>query len=519
MSKSCFLFIVVAAISWFSSSQVQAFSSFDLVIRNGRVIDPDSGLDAIRNIGINGKRIAVISENALEGDKVIDASGQVVAPGFIDLHHHGQNITGYRMQAVQGVTTALELESGVLPIDDWYRAQKRKDLPIHYGASVAWTFARISVFTDTKPEAELEYFQNAQGEESWKQEIADKEQFKRLMGLVEEGLKDGALGIGINAGYAPGYGQKEYFALSKLAAKYKVATFTHVRYASNSEPQSSFEAVKELIANAALTGTHMHICHINSTSLRDINATLELFNKAIGKGIPVSAGTYPWGAASTVAGAALFSTKGWQQKTGYQNKSIQYRPKRLNDSAFRKLRKNNPGALITWHFLDESKPEEQTLLDKSVVHDDVLIESDSMPWMLIDGEKVENYQGSDWPIPDNAFAHPRSSGSFVKVLQEYVRERQLMTLSEAINKMSTMPADILDDFVPQMKKKGRLQPGMDADIVIFNPDTVANRATYETPNKTPIGVTTVIVNGKFVVENEMLKVDAAPGKPIRRKSR
>lgn len=268
--------------------------SYDLVILNGRVMDPETGLDAVRNIGINGAEIAAISEFQIEGATEIDASGLVVAPGFIDIHAHGMNLGDLRMQAMQGVTTALELESGVLPIADWYERMDQQQTPLNYGASAAWTYGRIATFAKEEPEATVAYFQDAQSHQDWKMEIADNLQMKRILNLVEQGLKDGGLGIGINAGYAPGYGQKEYFALSELAAKYDVATYTHVRYMSNLEPQSSFEAIKELIANAALTGAQMHICHINSTALTDIEPILNLVDRAQAEGIKVSIEAYPY---------------------------------------------------------------------------------------------------------------------------------------------------------------------------------------------------------------------------------
>ena len=142
---------------------------YDVVIRNGRVMDPETRHDAIANVGIMDGTIAVITEDGITGQETIDATGHVVAPGFIDLHFHDQSIGGYRMAAMQGVTTALELESGVLPIGDWYDAQAAKDLPINYGAAAAWTFGRIAAFSDTDPLATSAYFQDAQAREDWKQ--------------------------------------------------------------------------------------------------------------------------------------------------------------------------------------------------------------------------------------------------------------------------------------------------------------------------------------------------------------
>ncbi len=490
---------------------------YDLVITNGRVMDPETMYDAVANVGIKNGQIAAITTEAIQGRQTIDATGHVVAPGFIDLHAHGQNIGDYRMQAVQGVTTMLELESGVLPISDWYDAQAKKKLPINYGAASAWTYARIATFTGIEPEATAAYFQDAQGRNDWKMEIATPEQQERILRLVEQGLDEGALGIGINAGYAPGYGRKEYFALAELAAERGVATYTHVRYASNMEPQSSFEAIHELIANAAITGAHMHLCHINSTSLKDIDSTLKLVNDAFERGINITVGAYPWGAASTVVGAAMFSGDGWRERMGSTANNFQLGTERMTEEQLADYQANSPGTFIVWHFLDESDPDDLAMLDASVLHPRILIESDEMFWMFMDEHgRVINYDGDKWPLPEGNFSHPRSNGTFAKILRSYVRERGLMTLQEALRKMSLMPAQTLEDFVPQMKKKGRLQEGMDADIVVFDPETISDVGTYEAPNQPAVGVQSVVVNGEIVVGEGELIVDAAPGQPIRR---
>ena len=152
----------LAALALFASMAWGVALANDVVIQNGRVIDPETGLDAVRNVAVQDGRIVAISEFPLEGDKVVDATGHVVAPGFVDIHFHDQSIGGYRMAAMQGVTTALELESGVLPIGDWYDAQAVKDLPINYGAAAPWTFGRIAAFSDTDPLAASAHFQDAQ---------------------------------------------------------------------------------------------------------------------------------------------------------------------------------------------------------------------------------------------------------------------------------------------------------------------------------------------------------------------
>ncbi len=498
-------------------AHVNAAQHYDLVILNGRVMDPETMYDAVANVGVKDGRIAAITKDKISGKQTIDATGHVVAPGFIDIHAHGQNIGDYRMQAIQGVTTMLELESGVLPITSWYEEQGKKRLPVNYGAAAGWTYARIATFTDTQPEATVKYFQDAQKLTDWKMDVATPEQQEKILRLVEQGLNEGALGIGINAGYAPGYGRKEYYALAELAAKRDVATYTHLRYASNMEPKSSFEAVQELIANAAITGAHMHVCHINSTSLKDIHSTLPLIENAKKRGVNVTVGAYPWGAASTVVGAAMFSGEGWPERMGSTASSFQLGLERMTEEQLADYQQNKPGTFIVWHFLDESDPEDLALLDAAILHPDVLIESDEMFWMFMDEHnEIENYTGDAWPLPEGAFSHPRSNGTFAKILRSYVRERGLMDMQEALRKISLMPAQTLEDFVPQMKKKGRIQVGMDADIVVFDPATIRDVGTYEEPNQPAEGVQSLLVNGELVVAEGELILDAAPGQPIRR---
>ena len=339
--------ILVMACNSKQDNRVSADTKYDVAIINGRVIDPETNFDGIRNVGIKDGTIALITEENISGKETIDASGKVVSPGFIDLHAHGQNIGDYRMQAMQGVTTMFELESGVLPVAGWYEGQARKNLPLNYGTSVGWTYARIATFSDTDPEPTVAYFQDAQKDLDWKMNVATPEQLDKILQYVKQGLDEGGLGIGINAGYAPGYGSKEYYTLAEMAAKNGVATFTHVRYASNLEPRSSFEAIKECIANAAITGAHMHICHINSSSLKDIDATMALVHNAFDQDINITVGAYPYGAASTVIGAAMFSGEGWQTRMGSTAHNFQLGTERMTEEQVEDYQKNKPGTFIT----------------------------------------------------------------------------------------------------------------------------------------------------------------------------
>ena len=505
--------ILLAGVLFCTSAWSQ---SYDLVINNGRVMDPETMFDSVANVGIKDGSIAVITEDDIDGEETIDATGKIVAPGFIDLHAHGVDIGDYRLQAVQGVTTALELESGVLPIDVFYKGQATKKLPINYGAGASWVFGRIAAFSGNEPDATVAYFAEAQARSDWKQDLPTPQQLDKILSEVEQGLKEGGLGISVNAGYAPGHGHVEYFKIAQLAQKYGVGTYTHTRFAKGRERNSSFEAFQEMISNAATTGVNMHVCHINSMAQKGIRESLELVDAAMSRNVPITVGTYPWGAASTFVGAAVFTGPTWKEDLETDYGAFQFGTKRLAKAEFDDLQANAPGTFIIWHFLDEEKPEELALVDASVLDPRVLIESDAMPSYELKGGAPVPYTGNQWPLPEGLINHPRSSASFSKILQSYVRDRKLMDLQTAIRKMSLMPAQTIEGFVPQMKKKGRLQVGMDADILVFDLNDIKVNADYVNPVRPSEGMSYVLVMGTPVVENGKLLLDAAPGRPIRR---
>jgi N-acyl-D-glutamate deacylase len=261
----------------------------------------------------------------------------------------------------------------------------------------------------------------------------------------------------------------------------------------------------------------MHLCHINSTSLSDIKATMALVEEAQAKGINVTTEAYPFGAASTVVGAAMFSGPDWRSKMDSTANNFQLGADRMTEEEFADYQATKPGTFIVWHFLDEADPAALSLLDISVTNPATAIASDSVFWSYFDENgNILNYDGDAWPLPDNVFSHPRSTATYTKILRSYVRERGLLSLNEAIRKMSLLPAQTLEESVPQMRTKGRLQVGMDADIVVFDPATVADLATYENANQLTVGVQTVLVNGGVVVSDGELVLDAPFGRPIRR---
>ena len=490
---------------------------FDVVISGGRAIDPETGLDGVRHIGIKGDRIAAVSEQPLQGAKELKADGKVVAPGFIDLHSHAVEMPGSWMQAFDGVTTQLELESGLFPVGMAYDRIAKEGRPIHYGLGVAWTFARVMVLAPEAgpPDGTLGWFQKAFSLSGWQNALPDETQLDRIIGLVEDGLKEGALGVSINAGYAPGMGRKEYYRLAKLAAKHKVSTFTHDRYMSVREPLSSFEALGEQIGLAAITGANMHICHINSVAGRDLEAATRLVKEAQAKGIRVTVESYPYGAFSTAVGAEFMRGPDWLARLGSSDYSaMELQGKPLDKAKIDELQKSAPGSAIVFHFLQEdTDPEDMKLLDLAVLYPGGAIASDAMPWMDATGNILV---GDAWPLPEGAFAHPRTAGCYGRFLSKWVRERKALSLPEALGKCSLIPAQILEEAAPQMKKKGRLQVGCDADLVVFDPATVQDKATFVAPAQTTVGFRHVVVNGVPVIREGQRIGDARPGKPVRR---
>jgi N-acyl-D-glutamate deacylase len=489
-------------------------AKYDLVIEGGRVIDPETNLDAVRNVGIKDGKVVSISADKMNGAKVVHAEGLVVTPGFIDLHAHGQQLPAARMQAFDGVTTALELEAGILPVSQFYDNVAKEGRPINYGAAASWAEARQAVMDGVAPEPSLEAFEKAQSLPNWSSKIATEDQIQAMAKLVDQGLSEGGLGIGFLIGYAPPSGRKEYYELNKLAAERNVPTFTHVRFMSVEEPQSAFEAYQEMVATAAATGARMHICHLNSTSLRDVPRVIDLISSAQKRGVPLTVEAYPYAAGSTVIGAAMFRGPNWRERLGGAKASdFEYNGKPLDEASFAKLQKENPGALVVIHFLNPGViPGDQELLDASVLYPGGAIASDAMPW-TVDGKMLT---GDVWPLPANAFAHPRSAGTFSRFLHQYVTERHAISLPDAIRKITLIPAQTLEQSVPQMLHKGRLSVGNDADIVVFDAATIADRATYALPSQTSVGMKWVIVNGVPVIEDGKLDRKALPGQPVRR---
>lgn len=513
------LFIMVEGIVLLSSTAL-AESNYDIVITNGRVIDPESQLDAIRNVGIRGKVIETISTKPLKGNRIIDAKGLIVSPGFIDIHSHSFELPGQRMQAFDGVTTALELESGVLPVSEWYELQKTEGRVLNYGTSASWTFARISsmVAEKNQMQATAEWYLDSFKYPQWQSQQSSEQELKNMLTVLEQGIKEGALAIGVNAGYVPGVGGKELIEVSKLAARYGIPTSTHIRNWSNVDPDSSLEGLNMMIGLAATTGVESIICHLNSSMLRDAKVAIEMLEAARNKGISITTEAYPYGMGSFPISAAILRLPGDDFRsrigTDWDSVSLIATGRQIVDEAdIRKEQKSDPGQMVVLEYLNEDKAEDLKILDQSIASRWIPIASDAVPWSMPDGSMLK---GDIWPLPKEAASNPRSAGTFTKFLGEYVRERKVLSWMEALRKISLLPAQTLENGVPAMKRKGRLQEGMDADITIFDPKTIADRATVENSAQTSIGIRYLLVNGTPLIIDNKLDVKVRPGHAIRR---
>jgi dihydroorotase len=466
-----------------------AQEQYDIVLAGGTVMDPETGLNAVRNVGIRGDRIITITTDDLDGIDTIDATGLVVAPGFIDLHAHGQTYEANMFQAHDGVTTALELEGGVGDVAE-FLAERDGAALVNYGASVAHSQLRIAAMPQyadilaqigsgsVAEQGALDELFARLGRAGY--EAVDPANYGAMKDLMFRNLEAGGLGLGVPHQYYPGANHDEIFRVFEMAAEWYVPIYTHVR-------DMTVAAFQEVIANSAATGAPLHIVHINSMSLGNIGTTLDLIRGAQARGVDVSAEAYPYTAASTGIASAIFDP-GWQEKLGISYGDIQWQDtgERLTEETFNRYRQE--GGTVIIHLM---KPEWIEMWMKEPF---VMIASDGMPY-----------------APG---AHPRSAGTFTRVLGRYAREQEMLPLMEAVSRMSFMPAQRLERFAPGMAHKGRMQEGADADITVFDPGRVIDTATFEGDLSNSEGVEYVLVNGVLVVREGATVEDVFPGRPV-----
>jgi hypothetical protein len=470
--RKLFFFLFFLA---FSSNSVFA-QQYDLVLEGGRVMDPETGLDAKRNVGIRDGKIVRVSSEALSGKRLIHAAGLVVAPGFIDLHQHAQGIESQRVKALDGVTTALELEIGVPDVAEFLKTKERHSL-IHYGTSASHVAARALVFGTPLPPGEILPKSGPATEQP-----ATTAQIMQIEHRLRAELDAGGLAVGMGIQYTPGATRLEVINMFRLAAERKVPVYAHVRSSGGVDP-GSIAAVSEVIAASAISGAPLHIVHINSTCLRDAPECLSMVEGARARGLDVTTEAYPYIAGMTFINSAVFNP-GWQERQGgigYGDLVLPNTGEHLTKERFDEL--HNSSTPQTVLIFSNS----QAVLDKLIPNQLVMIASDGLE------------------------GHPRNAGTFSRVLAQYIREKRTITLMEALRKMSLMPAQMLERSTPAAHQKGRLQQGADADIVVFDPATIADHATFQKPMEPSVGVHYLLVAGTVIVDDGKIVPDLYPG--------
>ena len=443
--------------------------NFDLVVTSGRVVDPESGLDGVRDIGIVGRTISAISRDRLSGTKTIDATGLVVAPGFIDLHAHSQIPETYRYRSLDGVTTALELEVGTGDIAKWY-AERRAGALINYGVSIGHIQVRMAALHD--PGAFLPTGDAAH-------RAASPAEIEDIQRRIERGLEEGAVSIGAGFPYTPAATREELLEVFRIAARRHVPVHVHIR--------PGVTGLQEALALAAQTKAPLHVVHINSSGTAATREMLQMIADARRRGLDVTTEAYPYKAGMTEIQSANLDS---YQNGPDERLALLEWPRtgeRLNRDSFEKYRRT--GGPVILHSNTE----------------DMVAAAIASPLTMIASDAY-------W---ENGTGHPRTTGTYSKVLGRYVRDAGSLTLIDALRKMTLMPAQRLEARVPAMKDKGRLRVGADADITIFDAARIIDRSTYREPTIPPAGIVHVIVNGVPIVSNGQPVDGLTPGRAVR----
>ncbi len=466
------LLVLTAAIGGAGDGRLSAAqaSEFDLVIDNARVIDPESGLDAVRNVGISGTKIAAIESRPLQGRRRIEARGLVVAPGFIDLHRHGQNPENYRHAALDGVTSAFELEVGSGDIERWYREREPGQV-IHYGVAIGHIPVRMAVMGDSG-----DFLPSGPAAHKAASDAEVAEMRRRL----EAGLRAGAVAVGFGTAYTPAASPWEVLEMFRAAGAHRASAHIHVR--------GGIQGIQEAIADAVTTGTPLHVVHINSTGGSSVGRMLQLIGEAQARGLDITTEAYPYNRGSTRIESSLYDN--WEQRS---------------DEAI---------AQIIWVETGESLTRE-TFAKYRAIGGSVIQAPSPIEFVQQAINSPLTMIASDGSAMKEGKGHPRSTGTFSHVLGRYVREAGSLTLMDALRKMTVMPAKRLEARVPQMRDKGRVRVGADADLVVFDPARVVDRSTYQRQSLPPDGIAHVIVAGAEVVSGGRIVEDVAPGRAVR----
>ena len=489
---------------------------YDLVINNGRVMDPETMYDDIANVGIKGDRIVAITKEKITGKETIDAKGHVVAPGFIDTHYHAVDPFATKMALRDGVTTGMDLEAGAFNVKQWYDIKAESGWQVNYGTVSGMSFVRMSVMdpeagvSDTVDYSNQGPYTNAaaaDGVAGWSLTKSSLDQMNQILGTMDEDLRQGALGIGVSLAYmARGVLSYEMFSAQRVAANYGRLTSVHTRYHLNKDtPTEAPIAFDEIFTNAMLLDAPLLVAHNNDYGWWEIEEKLQL---ARAKGLNMWSEYYPYYGGSTFVGADFLRPANWVDNYGYKYEDTIYDPvddAMLTDETYAALVKKDPGRSVVVYMLYR-KPWMSTWL--TVPH--MTVASDAMAGVGPDGELLP--WDADW---SEYRGHPRTSGTRATVFR--MAREQGVPLMFTISQASYWVAKHLGDTgLKSMQERGRLQVGKVADITIFDPEKITDNSTFKVGEHgiPSTGIPYVVVNGVVVVKDSKV-LPVKPGKPIR----
>lgn len=540
---------------------------FDLVIRNGRVVDGTGNPWYQADIGILGDRIAKIGFiDDAGGAKVIDAAGRIVCPGFIDMHTHSDLMVfvepELKPKVMQGITTDFLTQDGisVAPVSAATKPIWRKALAgLNGDPPIEWSWNSLaeylSALEQVRPGINLATvipYGNVRAEVlGFGAGSPNPDQLEAMKALIARGMEEGALGMSLGLVYQPEvYATKEELTeLYKVVGRYGGIMVVHMR----NEGDLLLEATDEVIEICREAGCPLHISHLKVAGKQNWHKgplLLQKMEEARAAGLDVTFDQYPYTAGSTIFHACLppWATEGGVEKIVARLREPELRARiaweienligaaRPTDDPTLQFWDNFAGnagwdgVMITAVTTEKNKAiEGRSIADLAAEAGkspadyafDLLIEEEcgvSMAVFISSEENVERFLahefgtiGSDGLLVGKP--HPRAYGSFPRVLGHYVREKGLLSLPAMIRRMTSLPAQRLG-----LQDRGILRPGMKADIVIFDPDTVADLATYADPRQYPVGIHSVMVNGAVAVENGVL-TGVRRGEVLRREQR
>ncbi len=492
----------VATASTGSLAWAQVDEAFDLVISNGRVMDPETGFDEIANVGVKDGRIVAITKEVLRGGRQISADGHVVAPGFIDTHYHWPRPMGNKLALRDGRTTVMDLEVGTLGtlMSEWYSMREGNN-QVNYGAASAHELARSLVLDRaTGMDAPAAGETRAAGT-GWSSRRPTLDEGNEILRVLDAGLTAGSIGIGSTLGYMrDGVSAREVFEIQKLAGLYGRQCGFHFRYTPGTDTTES-NGIQEMLANAAALGAPAIACHFNNPGY---NLVHELLTRMQERGMNVWGELYPYAAGSTALNAVFLEPEVWVDQLGYKyEETIQdaltgefY----TQESRAEMIRTQPTRIVIVYKMPEEAIADWLRLPGVAIASDTMPILSDDITW--------------DTRYEDLPNSHPRGAGSCAKALR--LGREHAIPLMQSLAQLSFNSARPLGEMgLTAMQERGRMQEGMVADITVFDPETVTDNATYVQGSLPSTGIPFVIVNGTVVVENSEVLRDVNPGQPIR----